>query len=661
MPVPTVSRLRRAARRSPRYLLRRAGQEVVRELARRELAQARVGRGRLRPAAIVPGGLAAAAAATRLWAAELGAFGQAVELSRRDPVLQAGVRRRLEPALARRVELFAGERLAVGVPPEWDVDPITGTRWPDGFHRRLEIRDIARPTDIKRVWELSRLRHCVAFAQAVVVLDSAEARDALEADLADWRSRNPLGWTVNWTTGMEVALRAVNLICVDAMLLAGGRAIDRREELVASLYQHGWFLYRNLEIGEVNGNHFLADAVGLLWLGAYFGDVGEAVRWRRRGREMTIAAARDQVLADGLDHEGSLPYHVLVLEMFLLALAIGGTELEPCEGPIRRMLDAAVAFTGPDGRVPDLGDDDGGRVTAFVDTPSWDARRVLALGAALTGHAGAAERSRGGDEQDAIWLAGLGQLRAARTRIPVPAPGPVHLGAGGVVVLERGEDRLVVDVGPVGFRGLGGHGHVDALSFVAWVGGEVAVRDSGTGSYTGDAQLRNELRDAFAHSVVIVDQMPYARIGGVDRLWGVDGDAPPEVLELSASTHGQRLVARQTLPAVQGAATVERCWSLAPQRLQWRDVVVAPRGSTVSHLLQLPDACWEAGGQIRHPRLCYEGHWPQHASFSVFACVWSSVYGAVRPGRRAIVSYRSAGEPVEVSWSISRRPATAGE
>ncbi len=508
---------------------------------------------------------------------------------------------------------------------------------------------------MKLVWELSRLRHCLALAQGVAVLDSEEALEALELDLADWRARNPVGWTVNWTVAMEVALRAVNLICIDGVLLAGNRALQDRAGLVASLYQHGWFLRRNLEISDVNGNHYLANAVGLIWLGAYFGEVGEASEWLALGVEMTLQASREQVLDDGLDHEGSVPYHLLVLEMFLAAYAIAGRQLAGAEHTIGCLLDAAVLLTDECGRVPDLGDDDGGRVLAFSDASSQDARRVLALGAALLRHPGSAERSGVGDPEDAIWLAGPSRLAAAAAlERPARLTAPTHLPAGGLVVMERGRDRVVVDVGTVGFRGRGGHGHLDALSFVAWLDGELAIRDSGTGTYTGDAALRNELRGAESHNVVVVDEMPYAQIGGADRLWGIEGDSPPQLVSLSSDDASQRVVVRQELPAARGVAIVEREISLSAGQLHWRDRVLAPRGATVRHLIQLPEGCQLQGEAIVHPRLSYEGRWPAGGSLQVVSCRWSRGYGRTEPGARAIVCYPSNGEPAEVSWTVVR-------
>jgi hypothetical protein len=655
VPALSPTQLRRLAHKPPGYVLRRVGRELLGEVRRGQLMAASRGRGPLTSERIVPGGLRRATTLTQERVRSIGAFDSAIAHVRDQSLLRDNLERRVLLALERRVELFGDGLLAVGTPPEWNHDPLTGRPWPTGFHRRLNVFDIQHPSDVKLVWELSRLRHCLALAQGVAVLDSKEALEALELDLTDWRARNHMGWTVNWTVAMEVALRAVNLICIDGVLVAGDRELQDRAGLVASLYQHGWFLRRNLEISDINGNHFLANAVGLIWLGAYFGEVGEASEWLALGVEMTLQASREQVLEDGLDHEGSVPYHLLVLEMFLVAYAAAGKELAGAERAIGSLLDAAVLLTDERGRIPDLGDDDGGRVLAFSAAPSQDARRVLALGAALLRHPGSAKQSRGGDPEDAIWLTGPScHAAAAALERPASPTAPVHLSAGGLVVMERGRDRVVVDVGTVGFRGRGGHGHLDALSFVAWLDGELAIRDSGTGTYTGDAALRNELRGAESHNVVVVDGMPYAQIGGADRLWARAGDSPPRLVSLSSDDASQRVVVRQELPAARGVALMEREISLSARQLRWHDCVLAPRGAAIRHLIQLPAGCRLQGEAIVHPKLSYEGSWPAGGSLQIVPCRWSRGYGRTEPGARAIVCYSSDGEPAEVSWTVVR-------
>src|SRR5262249_2619579 len=265
------------------------------------------------------------------------------------------------------VELFGDEPLRLPRERDWSVDLRSGYGWPAVYYRRLDFRNPGRPSDVKVAWELSRLRHLVALAQGAAVLGDARAPDLLARALSGWITATPAGFSVNWTSAMEVALRAVNLISADAVLEASGAPSPARGLLVASLYQHGWFLERNLEISDLNGNHFLANAVGLVWLRRYFGGVGQASRWLAIGLAMLREAAGKHVLADGLDQEGSLRYHVLVLEMFLAARVAAGEALATVDPVIRHMLDATIAISDRDGRVANLGDDDGGRVLAFCD------------------------------------------------------------------------------------------------------------------------------------------------------------------------------------------------------------------------------------------------------------------------------------------------------
>ncbi len=75
----------------------------------------------------------------------------------------------------------------------------------------------------------------------------------------------------------------------------------------------------NLEIRDdgVTTNHYLADIVGLLYLGLCLKEVGEAESWRTFAVRELAREMERQVLADGVHYESSLSYHRLVTEMFL--------------------------------------------------------------------------------------------------------------------------------------------------------------------------------------------------------------------------------------------------------------------------------------------------------------------------------------------------------
>jgi hypothetical protein len=152
----------------------------------------------------------------------------------------------------------------------------------------------------------------------------------------------------------------------------------------------------------------------------------------------------------------------------------------------------------------------------------------------------------------------------------------------------------------------------------------------------------------------VVDEIPYAQIGGADQLWGIEGDSPPRLVSLTSEDVRQHVLVRQEIPAARGTAVVEREISLSAGQLQWRDRVLAPKGAIVQHLIQLPDGCRLQDGAIVHSQLRYEGRWPEEGSLQVMPCRWSTEYGRTEPGARAIVCYSSNGEPTEVSWTVVR-------
>ena len=637
MPDLSVERLRRVARRPPRYVIWRLSDEARRRLLRRRVRDAAHGRGALALDRLLPDSDGSAIAVTGRNADALVPAAAAIAATREDAWLRTRLEGRRDLALARCVELFGDAPIEVGVPPRWSSDPHSGHSWPQGDATTLDYVNRDRRSDIKVAWELSRLRHLVALAQCAAALEDEQAATAAAQDVASWIAQNPIGWSVNWTVGMEVALRAVNLIVIDAILRgAGSNALDRTA-LARSLYQHGWYLSRNREVSDVNGNHFLANAVGLLWLGSYFHGIGEAARWRTTGLAMAREAAADQVHADGLDHEGSLPYHFLVLEMFILARHAGGASLSSIDPVLERMLAAAELTLTPAGEVPDVGDDDGGRVLAFCDAPSRDGRRVLELGSRLLGRPLAARFADAWPED-----AGSGCRGRACGRITAR---PATLPDGGIVVLGDDRDHVVVPVGPVGFRGRGGHGHLDALAPIAWLDGVEVLRDSGTGSYTGDPALRNTLRDAPAHSGVIVDERPYAQIGGgVGRLWAVHGDAVPTLIEVRGEPGFQIARARQVVPAADGTATWTREMRWSPGRLVFADRIEAPQGAAVVARCHVPLG---TAGAV-------ETVLPAGASRREETVPWSRRYGSRERGTCVIVEWIATGAVDTLQWSTAR-------
>ena len=82
---------------------------------------------------------------------------------------------------------------------------------------------------------------------------------------------------------MEAALRIFTLTWLFHAL--GGSESWRdpsfRLRLLRTIYLHGDFVARNLELSDVNGNHLDADAAGIVFAGLFFGSGRAPARWAR--------------------------------------------------------------------------------------------------------------------------------------------------------------------------------------------------------------------------------------------------------------------------------------------------------------------------------------------------------------------------------------------
>jgi hypothetical protein len=93
----------------------------------------------------------------------------------------------------------------------------------------------------------------------------------------------------------------------------------------------------------------------------------------------------------------------------------------------------------------------------------------------------------------------------------------------GYYVSRSAGAHLVIDGGPHGYRN-GGHAHADALALTLSVHGRPLLIDPGTGSYTGDAALRNRFRSTASHNTVVVDDRSQSMPSGPFH-WATATDA----------------------------------------------------------------------------------------------------------------------------------------
>jgi hypothetical protein len=446
-----------------------------------------------------------ASAVLRVPRVKLGGFSDLPE-----PLREASARLLAEASrvLNHEVDYLGSGFVMLGAEIQWEADLKSGHRWPRAFYLDVALTRLDDDSDAKFPWQLSRCHHLLTLARAARIYEDDRFATELEAQLWSWLEANPPGYGINWVNPMEAAIRVINWLWAIGTL-EQWRMVDAslRAALTRSLEVHGRHIAANLERSPLpRSNHYVADILGLLALGAFLTGDPEAPKWLRFSqRELEVEIMR-QVLPDGVGFEASLPYHGLALEMFLLGWRISQLAGRPLSLLYRerliRMLLVSQTVRHPDGRSPIIGDQDSGRVLpgGFLRPPTHD--HLLDVGSALLNLPRLTSTTCPNDE--VAWTLGLQAWFRLSDREHRPQAASHAFRDGGLYVLSSGDVHLVARWGGVGQNGYGGHAHNDLSSYELSYGVPVVV-DSGSYLYTADQVARDEFRSARAHNVVVVD------------------------------------------------------------------------------------------------------------------------------------------------------------
>lgn len=306
------------------------------------------------------------------------------------------------------------------VPIDWQLDFKSGYRWSEKTWYRHVAFGSLPGVDIKVPWELARMQHLPQLALAHSLKHDSErfperARCVQEFrnQILDFIANNPPRYGVNWACTMDVAIRVANWLVAYDLFKVSGTKFDQEFEAIfsRSVYEHGHHIIRNLEWDEeFRGNHYLADIAGLLFVSAYLPRTDETDAWLAFSVQQLVGEVEAQFTPDGANFEASTSYHRLSAEMVIYSTAavLGLPEekrkalieydhrlhkVKPALAPapitfhgcgdntspfsgwyferIEKMAEFTLHITKPDGRIPQIGDNDSGCFLKFAPPFLW--------------------------------------------------------------------------------------------------------------------------------------------------------------------------------------------------------------------------------------------------------------------------------------------------
>lgn len=398
---------------------------------------------------------------------------------------------------------------------DWHRDPVHGRRPPFRFWAAVPYLDPAGG-DHKVIWEINRHQHWLALGRAAWLTGDTRYAGEVVDQLESWLRQNPPLVGVNWASMLELAFRSLSwlwgLAICTGMPEHDSTACPWTIDLLVGLDAQLEQVRVNLSRYFSPNTHLLGEALALYVVGRSLPEAANAARWAEVGRQVLLQERTRQVNSDGGHAELSPHYHRYALDFYLLALAIARLSSDAAavefEKTARRLADYMRSICDDQGRMPLIGDDDGGQMFPVCGRPPWDAAPSLACASALLDDP---QLAIGRLTEESIWLVGP---RANSARVLPDPESPAAENArlsvvafpdtGYYVARTAAGDHLVFDAGRHGFLN-GGHAHADALAVVFTSRGRPLLIDPGTSTYTMDREVRDRFRATRMHNTVVVD------------------------------------------------------------------------------------------------------------------------------------------------------------
>jgi uncharacterized heparinase superfamily protein len=439
-------------------------------------------------------------------------------------------------------------------PINWHIDFKSGYIWkPNLFYTQYVQESITSNSDVKVPRELSRCHHFLHLSLAFRVSENKKYAKKITEQIGNWIDENPMMFSINWGCTMDVAIRSTNWIYA-LNLIGQFWSIDEAftAKIKNSLYQHGWFIYRNLEKEQYNNhNHYLADIAGQIHLGLLFRDTKEGEKWLDEGIKELFKEIRYQILPSGMSYERSTNYNRLVLELILtptLILKHNGYEIpQDIWHRIEKMFDFLSYTLKPNGHSPVIGDQDNGRLLPFGVEEQTDYSYLLSLGAILFNRSDLKYLSKGYNIY-CVLLGGENSFEKFNSlkseEIELTSKGFSDIG---LYTMRKNNNYLIFnstgkgmnpDINPFS----GTHTHSDHLSFELVANGKTFLVDPGSFVYTADASERLKFRSTEMHNTVCIDQISQDNLQ-INQLWDFERNAIPKVLNWESNVDYDKIVA----------------------------------------------------------------------------------------------------------------------
>lgn len=395
----------------------------------------------------------------------------------------------------------------------WHSSIDNDEEWSKSYSPNIDYFSSNRISDIKLAWELNRMQHLVTLGKAFWMTEEEKYVEEYKKQILSWIKQNPYKKGINWMEGIETSIRLIAWIWA-YFFFRNSHILDTdfKFKHLKSIYLQAKFIDQHYsDKWNLNNNHLIAEAVGLIYVGAIFPFFSESNRWVEKGFNILEQELNKQILLDGVTWEQSTGYHKFVTDLYLHAVILAKINNISIDNifysKLEKMCDFLYESMNSQGKMPSIGDSDDASVLKICRRNYFDATPTVSIGYTLANKEVKIEPI----PEEVVWLLGPSQLnfldKGSLNKNDKSQNNATLFYESGYTIFKQGNNKLIFTSGTQNKEYLHcGHKHMDMLSFTLGLDNKYFIIDPGTYTYYGEFDCRKYFKSIKSHNSIIIDK-----------------------------------------------------------------------------------------------------------------------------------------------------------
>ncbi len=411
-------------------------------------------------------------------------------------------------------------------PINWRKDYHNNVESSIAYYNSINKQDFNKNGDVKFVAELSRLHFLPFIAFKYVESNDKFFLRRIQEVLKNWDTQNPYLYSINWTSGIEVAIRSVNIIYTHTILKSFNfLSEDLDLEIRKHISKSYLFLKNHLSLYSSANNHLMAELMGLNVISSYLKVCSnEQLKWE----SLFYSEIKKQINSDGVHMELCTRYHSEVLDQITIGLHFLMSNKRSIPGEIRtihKKMFNFVEHVNYEGVDTIFGDNDEG----FVINAYFEKEISLYTSQLSTGNFLFQTNYKALPQIDFRNYLLFGDLYSVIEGRETPESTFFEDSGYCFMYDHISKIKLSFDVGEIGDKLSAAHGHSDICHFVMQQGEDQILIDPGTYQYhQKESFWRNYFRGISAHNTISINKQNHAVIN--NRMSWIERPEKPETI-----------------------------------------------------------------------------------------------------------------------------------